>query len=164
MLWVKTTDGIEFSGDLDENSDLTKLPEDILAWMQKSDSHAVVVNFEKVERSNSVGLMEWINVLNKLGKPFHYVKTPWWLIQQINMNPDFLSSGSKVVSFLAPFVNMEREDEQVQFLLVVGKDVEIRDDYEGFSLNRVESDGVEFEPDFEPEDYLYFISDYVDNY
>jgi hypothetical protein len=107
-LKVVVSDGkAVLSGHLDEHSDLSAL---------KSVAGPVVVNFKEVDRVNSCGVREWVNLLAAVdsGK-MTYEDCPMVVVKQLNAVPDF-QGKAKVTSFQAPYFCEECDSEALKVL------------------------------------------------
>jgi len=97
------------AGSLDENSDLTPL---------ESVSGDFMIHFGSVERVNSCGVREWVNLLKKLSSvELKYEACPIVVVKQLNAVPDF-QGGAKVHSFYAPYFCEDTDEEEVKLLEV----------------------------------------------
>ena len=156
---------IHFDGTLTEDADWQRIE----SYMETHSHEAlkdglVRLDMSKVSRANSCGLLEWTKLVQKLEIEVEFVNCPIWLITQINCSiEDFLMERSLVTSLIAPFYNVQK-DEHVMVNLKIPADVPIKDDYEDFTLELSTDDGYALEPDFEADEYFYFLTEIGDRY
>ena len=152
-----------FEGVLDEET----LQADLTAAFNKVISEGakppLKVDFSKVSYCNSAGIIVWIRFLREVKVPFHYVNAPIWLINQFNMIRDALTNGSFVTSFQAPYY-CQKTQESRNVLLEVGKDVPLQKDYSTYKAAHRVIDGKDYEPDYNPQRYFYFISEHLQSF
>jgi hypothetical protein len=95
------------AGVLDEHSDLSPL---------STAAGNFTINFKGIERINSCGVREWVNLLRKLSQTtFAYEECPLVIVKQLNSVPDFLGKA-KVVSFYAPYYSEADDSEELKLL------------------------------------------------
>ena len=146
-----------FEGVLDETcvlDDFLKVFEDF-----KSQGHngEVKVDLSKVKRANSTGIVVWLKFLQSIKTPVCYMNCPVWLVNQFNMIDQFFHNNSKVGSIQTPFYCEETGACRV-VTLNLGEEVPILESYENYTFENRTIDGKVYEPDFDPEGYLSFIS------
>lgn len=149
---------LAFEGILDEE---TKIGDLIAAFNQLKKSGIkppVNLDFSKVNYANSAGIVIWLKFSHEAAIPFKYVNAPVWLVNQFNMIRDYFENGSFVETIDAPYFAPKTQDSRV-FTLRIGKDVPLKDDYNGFTLPNRSADGKNYEIDFSPERYFSFISE-----
>jgi hypothetical protein len=116
----------------------------------------VQVDFSGVTRSNSVGLLNWFKVTQRFPAPIDYINAPIWLVEQFNFVTT-LNSKNTVTSFKAPFY-CQAEDNYETITLEIGKDLQISESYTDVKFQINSKKGNLLEPDFDPEEYLYFLT------
>jgi anti-anti-sigma regulatory factor len=149
-------DTVEFSGLLNEDSAPQVIQNALSEALKNSADNTVYVNFSKVKRANSYGILTWYKMVESLSGKFVYINVPRWLVEQFNIT-DFLSENSTVQSIEANFY-CPQNDTNENMLLVLNKDIPILEDYSNFKLILKNKDGLDLEMDFEPSEYFYFIS------
>ena len=148
-----------FSGELSEKSDMNVFRCAILD--QKSlGKEPVAIDFNKVDRGNSVGLMHMLEVLRDCDAKVCFEHTPIWLVEQFNMLEEFSRLPISVLSFGARFYSAKADDFVIR-VLTAGKDFPLLDSYEGFDLRVYSQDGELLEPDFEVCEYFDFLTRFV---
>lgn len=87
---------LTLSGVLDEETQLSGLFTDA--------GDLVRVNFKGLEKINSCGVREWINVMRELkpGCKIEYMECSIPIVEQLNLITNFMGPG-KAISFLAPY-------------------------------------------------------------
>ncbi len=148
---------MNFEGVLDERSDFALVEQSFSKLKSENQGKPITVDFSKVTRGNSSGIMKWLQFLDKVKYCFRYVGAPVWLVNQFNAISGYFAGGSYPYSIQAPFF-CEATETSMDFTLILGKDLEIRSDYTGFQIPDVVVDGQEFQIDFEPEYYFQFIT------
>ncbi len=153
-------DVVYFEGFLDERSD----PAEWKTGLTKmKDQKIIAMDHSRVSRANSAGIVIWLKFVEKLKTPIKYVNCPVWLVGQLNMIKGFLKNDSFVESLQLPY-HCEKNDESKTFLAVIGKEIPLQKEYSKFKAkNRVE-DGHEYQPDFQPKNYLAFIGHSFENF
>ncbi len=97
----------KLTGVLDENASLAPL---------EKLSGSVTISFQGVERVNSCGVRDWVELLKKLsGCQITYSECSPVIVKQLNAVPDFAGSA-KIESFFAPYF-CEATDSEVMVLL-----------------------------------------------
>jgi hypothetical protein len=147
---------IVFKGVLDENASMTSVRGLVEKALANSSDGAVRLDFGNVKRANSIGILAWAKFVDSTAFRFVYVNAPKWLVEQFNLC-GLLKTDGKVESFQAPFYNCDN-DKHEDVTLVVGKDVPVQDDYSSFEIVCTAADGTKLEADFEPAEYLNFLS------
>jgi hypothetical protein len=147
---------IVFSGVLDEKSSMASVRGLVEKAMANSSDGFVRLDFGNVRRANSIGILAWAKFVDSTAFRFVYVNAPNWLVEQFNLC-GLLKADGKVESFQAPFYNSDNDKHEVVTLLV-GKDVPIQDDYSSFEIVLAAADGTKLEADFEPAEYLSFLT------
>ena len=148
---------IEFSGLLNEESSIDNIKKGLEQAFANSKDKVVRLDFSKVKRANSCGILAWYKILDgfKDGTCI-YINVPRWLVEQFNIS-DFLSDKTLVESIQANFY-CPSNDTHETLLLTLGKEIPILDNYDDFNLIMKSKDGLDLEIDFEPNEYFYFIS------
>jgi hypothetical protein len=102
----------EINGKINEASVLPSL----------SNDKNLILNLEKVESINSIGVKTWMNWLKELEKceSYTFSKVPRILIDQCNMIKDFIPSN-KITSFEVPYFCDSCETQNRVFLEVVNR-------------------------------------------
>ena len=147
---------VEFSGLLNEDSSSQGIQSALEEALKNSPESTVYIDFSKVKRANSCGILTWYKVLESLTGKFIYMKVPRWLVEQFNIS-DFLNDSTTVESIEANFY-CPQNDTHENILLVLGKEIPILEDYSEFTLVLKNKEGLALEMDFEPSEYFYFIS------
>jgi hypothetical protein len=150
---------IEFSGYLNEksNMDLVKTALEGASATAQSRGQRVTLDFSKVSKANSCGILTYLKTLIALKIPVTYVNAPIWLVEQFNALDDFFVGDILVTSIFAQFYSPQT-DESFVLLQELGKDLPILSDYSSFEINPKSPEGHELEPDYEPELYYFFIA------
>jgi ABC-type transporter Mla MlaB component len=149
---------ILFEGVLDENTSLSELEASFLKMKSTSGGQPIALDFSKVLRANSSGILVWLRFLNKANYQFKYLNAPVWLVGQFNMISGHFRGGGFVESFQAPFF-APRTQASKNLTLVVGKDLPLQKDYSNFKIPNRAIDGENFEIDFDPDQYFHFLSE-----
>lgn len=140
-------------GPLTETYSYTGLAEAISQAARSSER--VALDLKAVTRMNSLGIREFVDMIDHLATPIIYRNCPEHMVDQFNMLGEaFFPKHVEVESFYAAFV--DREGERCQRILQVGSDVPLREDYDEFEFEETES-CKDLELDFEPEDYFDFL-------
>lgn len=147
---------IEFSGLLNEESSVEAIDSALKQALDHSPTRVLRLDFSKVKRANSYGILTWYNTIENLEGVFIYFNTPRWLVEQFNIS-NFLNSNSRVESIQAQFY-CPQNDSHETVLLFLGSDLPIQNNYDNFKLNLKNKLGFELEMDFEPSEYFYFIT------
>lgn len=147
-----------FEGTLSEDSSPTELASALAKLEQLGIKDAVSLDFSKVSRANSAGIVIWLKFLKTLKHPVKYVNAPVWLVGQFNMIKGYFDNGGFVESFQAPIFCPANEYSKV-VTFQVGKEVPILKSFDDFRLPNRMIDGQEYEMDFDPGQYLSFISE-----
>ncbi|WP_186647741.1 hypothetical protein [Fluviispira vulneris] len=148
---------VEFSGLLNEESSVELIKQGLEQAVKNSASKKEVnLDFSKVKRANSCGILAWYKILDTFDCTFVYINAPRWLVEQFNIS-DFLSDKTRVQSIYANFYCPSNDTHEV-LLLTLGNEIPILDNYDEFNLVLKNKDGLDLEIDFEPSEYFYFIS------
>jgi hypothetical protein len=147
---------VVFSGILNEDSASNVIKSSLEEALNSSPDKKVFVDFSKVKRANSCGILTWYKVLETLPGFFTYINVPRWLVEQFNIS-DFLNKNTTVESIEANFY-CPQNDTHENIYLVIGKEIPILEDYSSFQLVLKNKDGLDLEMDFEPVEYFSFIS------
>ncbi|KAB8028052.1 hypothetical protein [Fluviispira multicolorata] len=148
---------VEFSGLLNEESSVDLIKQGLEQAIKNSAAKKEVnLDFSKVKRANSCGILAWYKILENFDCSFIYVNAPRWLVEQFNIS-DFLSEKTTVSSIYANFYCPSNDTHEV-LLLNIGKEIPILDNYDEFNLVLKNKEGFDLEIDFEPSEYFYFIS------
>ena len=148
---------IEFSGLLNEESSVENIKKALEQAFNNSKDKIVCLDFSKVKRANSCGILAWYKLLGAFKDGICiYKNVPRWLVEQFNIS-DFLSERTRVESIQANFY-CPSNDTHETLLLTLGKEIPILDNYDNFNLVMKSKDGLDLEIDFEPNEYFYFIS------
>ncbi len=117
----------------------------------------VVIDLDKVERINSYGIRQWINVMKEIcenSKQVIFHRCPPAFVEQFNMISNF-GGGGMVFSFYLPFYSENEDKEEMRlYALPDGKTPEEDPDPEAL-LTEEEKGTLEFN-DIEDE-YFYFL-------
>lgn len=156
-----------FEGLLDENTSLVELKESLKKLSELAVKSAyplpVVVDFSKVVRANSSGILTWLRFLQSSSTQFKYVNAPTWLVGQFNIVSGYFENGSFVYSFYVPFYAPKTRSSK-NLLMTVGVDIQIQTEYASVSIPSRMIDGDMFEIDFEPNRYFSFIKENYKNF
>lgn len=159
-------DTVHFTGNLNELVAPELLVQALREVVQANLGECIRMDFSEVQRANSLGLRSWVNAINEIEFEGWYVRAPTWLVRQVNMIDNFFKKGSLLIeSFYAEFCETDT-GELHQVLLHVGKEVPLQEDYAEFEfepLSEVEN-AESWEPDFDQEEYLEFISENLEAY
>ncbi len=80
-----------------------------------------VINFKGLKSINSIGIREWIKLMQKLKTvQLSFLECPKVFIDQVNMIQGFAPTNTKILSFYVPYFN-ESNDSEKSILLVHGK-------------------------------------------
>lgn len=149
---------LAFDGVLDEETSLKDLLTAFEEVKAKGFQPPLALNFAKVTRGNSAGIVTWLKFMKQIQTPVKYVDTPVWLVGQFNMIKGYFENSSHVESFQAPYYCNDGQHSKV-VTLVIGKDLPILDDYSRYTFPNQSIDGKDFEIDFDPQQFLSFISE-----
>jgi hypothetical protein len=151
---------IEFSGFLNENSNLDVIKaaiQNAAVVAGKVPGGRVLLDFSKVTKANSCGILSYLRVLIELNVPVSYVNAPIWLVEQFNALDDFFVGDIIISSIYAQFYS-PNTDKSFVLLQEIGKDIPILPDYSSFEIEAKSPEGHDLEPDYEPEIYYFFIA------
>jgi len=151
-----------FEGILNENTN----PEELKAAVQKIDSNTpqvISLDFSKVVRANSSGIVLWLRLVKSIHFPFKYVGVPVWLVEQFNMISGYLSDASFVESIEVPFFCPETEDTHNE-LFMVGKDIPLLKNYADFRLPDLKRGSQIYEMDCDPKTYFRFLAENFESF
>lgn len=159
---TKTKKGYCFEGSMDEFANLAFYSTHI--HPEEFPNHQPMeFDFDKVTRSNSAGLVEWLKYVQGLSQPFFYIKCPPWMVGQFNSISQFFPEQlSAVVSFYVPYYCND-DDSNRNFLYVIGKEVKL-DQIAQTDSGPKSADGKSYVPDFMPEKYFAFLERNKDNF
>jgi len=147
---------VEFSGILNEDSSSEEIKKSLEKALAASTDKKIQVDFSKVRRANSCGILTWYKVLESLAGFFIYINVPRWLVEQFNIS-DFLNKNTTVYSIEANFYCPQNDTHESR-ILVIGTDIPVQENYSNFHMVLKTKDGFDLEMDFEPTEYFYFIS------
>lgn len=148
---------IRLQGDLDERASADEM-QNILqeAWEARGEQETVAVVFDHKARANSCGLASWLRVAKSAGARLRYVECPPWLVTELSRLCELLDMNSDIESIVAPYY-IPDSDKKVKRLLRVEDDLATLPAYAEDNLVILE-DGQELHPDFEPAEYLRFMT------
>ena len=149
---------LAFDGVLDEETSLKDLLTAFEEVRSKGFKPPLVLSFAKVTRGNSAGIVTWLKFMKQIQTPVKYIDTPVWLVGQFNMIKGYFENSSYVESFQAPYYCEDGQHSKV-LTLVIGKDLPVLDNYAGYQFSRQKIDGKDYEIDFDPQQFLSFISE-----
>ena len=149
---------IEFSGYLSEKTNPEALRTAFLTAAQSTQDNTVRVDFSKVEKANSVGILAYLKAFDSAKVRAVYERAPIWLVEQFNCIPEFFAASSTVISFYARFFSPRTRKPQ-NVLLTVDKDVSRLPHYKNYSFTISDESGAALEPDFDPELYFFFLTE-----
>ena len=93
---------IIIQGALNEETDYTPATHTLSAHARMV--HSVSFDLGDVNRTNSVGIKNWLMFLEKLPRvPFIFTRISERIVEQVNMIPNALGSNFKIERFAAPF-------------------------------------------------------------
>lgn len=150
---------LSFDGFLDEHTSMNEISGALLKLKDLKTPTPIVVDFSKVSRGNSSGISVWLKFLKMAALQFKYIQAPVWLVSQFNIVHGYFENNSFVQSFYAPYyapANRASKD----ILLNVGKDIPIQKDYSTVTMPNIIIDGLEYEFDFDPNQYFFFLAKY----
>ena len=156
MQWRQDGSTLYFSDRLNESSNLSAVPDAIVAAAAASTDGRATLDFLGVPIGNSTGILKWIRMLAKTPTPISYRNAPAWLVEQFNCIRDFLKGDVLVESILARFYDPETDSNHV-ICLRLGHELPLLESYKGFDPGRVTADGRKLAPDFD-ETYFSFIA------
>lgn len=155
---VKFEDGTLYvEGTFTETDDFSELVSFFSRYENQHTSVPLDVDLSGVTRSNSVGLLEWLRLINDNTFPMRYVRAPVWMAEQFSLLKGLTPPRTTVHSFYAPFYDM-RSEKHMQVLLEVGKDIPLLKSYESFTFPREIVQHGRLEPDFDREVFLHFLT------
>lgn len=149
-----------FEGVLDENTSLTDIMDAFTKLKNAGAKAPITLDFSKVVRANSSGILIWLKFLKATNFQFKYVNAPVWLVGQFNMISGYFESGSFVESFQAPYFAPKSQASQ-HFKIIIGNEIKLQQAYSDSDLPKRVVNGEEYEIDFDPQQYFHFI---VENY
>ncbi len=150
-------DLVEFVGYLSEKTSAEDIQTGLQKALQASHSGVVRIDFSKVERANSVGILKYLKVFESLHIKAVYERAPIWLVEQFNVIQEFLHGDVTVASLYARFFSLTTNKHVTQ-LLHVGKDVPLLSNYKDFEIELKDESGQMLEPDFDPQLYFSFLT------
>jgi ABC-type transporter Mla MlaB component len=153
---------VEFSGILNEESSVELIRQALEQGLKNAEDKTIRLDFSKVKRANSCGILAWYKIVEKIQGSFIYVNVPRWLVEQFNIS-DFLSEKMFVESIQAHFYCPQIDTHEV-VLLHLGKDIPILKNYDDYEIQIKSKDGFDMEMDFEPNEYFFFISRNTEKY
>lgn len=155
---VVENNSLSFSGILNENMNVNKIKNEVMAIKSKiQKQERIRVDFGKVTHANSCGILQWLNIIGESKAPFTYYNVPIWFVEQFNMLEEIFFADVLVESIYAPFYIPSKEI-TVFKLLTLGTDIPFLDEYSDINFT-FSKDGVVHEPDFDPDDYFLFIKE-----
>ena len=154
---------VEFSGYLSEKSDAEAIKNGLMQAASSSSDGCVRIDFSKVEKANSVGILTYLKTFLSLNITVVYERVPIWLVEQFNVIDEFLTGNVVVASLYAQFYCPET-NRSTSKLLHVGKEIPIQKDYGDFDPTTKDEAGNSLEPDFDPASYFYFLSQHTDRH
>lgn len=152
-----------FEGVLDEETSLDHLSSAYQQLKKSNPTLPITLDFSKVSRANSAGLVTWLKFLQSAHTKVKYVNTPVWLVGQFNMIKGYFTNGSYVESVQIPLYSTAAQYSKI-VTIKLGKDVPILPDYSDFKLPNQMIEGHEYEVDFDPAQYFSFISEHYDTF
>ena len=147
---------LEFVGILNESVTVEYLLENFHSI--SADSSVIILNFEKVKRANSCGIITLIHSIEQVKLPVHFSRCPVWLVEQLNQIAEFFTLNIKIISVFAPYI----EEKTEQYIL---KLINIDDDFiKNGTLQsldeQINDNGLKIVADFDSEDFFGFITRY----
>lgn len=155
-LQVRWTDkGFSVTGTMDDRTTEADLLE--LVPIARLGKGPIEINVEGLSRGNSIGMLEWEKFTQHFAFPFYYRNAQFWLVNYFNLIANFFENPNGIVySFYAPFV-CEADDTSRNVLMVIGKDVPLRDRYDDFIVQDLNLNGKIYSPDFVSKRYFSFL-------
>ncbi len=147
-----------FEGALDEEVVYQDLQASFAKLNLKEESSVVSLDFSRVTKGNSSGIVLWLRFLKTVAFPFKYVHTPVWMVAQFNMVNGYFGKTGAVESFQVPFY-CEELDELIGVEVQLGKEIPLQKSYVGFQMPPVERNGHIYHMDFVPTKLLKFLVD-----
>ena len=144
---------IKLEGQLTEQSSRDVFKKFILD-AQGTGHSSVLIDFSKVTRANSCGLMEFISAIYDAKTDIEYINCPVWLVDQFNEVDELLPDHCTVKSVFAPFVN-EDDGSVVNLIIPIVDDFDSSETYAKLEEMAL-PDGKKLTPDFDKEEYFYF--------
>jgi ABC-type transporter Mla MlaB component len=129
----------------------------------KAKNEPITVDMSKVQRANSIGIVEWLRFVTQSNAQLKYVKSPVWLVNQFNLIAGFFENKSFVESIDVPYFCPDSNFTKI-VTLNLGSEIPINNSYIGFYLENKVFDGKEFEPDIVTEQYLSFITHHAQQF
>ncbi len=146
-----------FSGVLDESFLSSEFLEQIKKLRSTIKSRAVNLDFSNVLYANSIGIANWIKLIDQLKEgTYYYSKTPIWLVHLMSIISGVVPENFYVTSMSVPFYS-ENHDKEIQVLMEIGRDIPLLDDYSSFNLESKTVDGILYEPDISEDHYFRFL-------
>ena len=110
---------LQIGGTIDEHADFSSLFSGAEGNVQ--------IDFGEIERINSTGVREWVNVVkSRPDLKLTYLNCPTAVVEQMNMVPEFLGKYSEVISIYGRYYCEDCNNEQ-HFLLEPGNNLDISD-------------------------------------
>ncbi len=153
-------DTVFLKGFLDESVDFDAVKKVLLEAQESVGPGYLKVNFSEVRLANSIGILNWLNIVRLLNKvSICYSLAPKWLIAQLNMVPQLMGNNAVVESFEVPYYCDESDMESMK-IFIVGKDIlPKKDHYSNEDFPPIEIDGREYTLDVLPKNYFRFINE-----
>ena len=149
---------LKFIGELDETCPLEDLRPAVHQLNQEFPEQVVHVDFSKVSRANSLGIVTWLKLLQEMNFTVSYVNCPPWLVTQFNLlDTAFFKDKTLIESIYIPFY-CEELDHEERFLFHIGKDIPIQSSYDQFELTDRLIDGHKYVPDITYRLYFAFLT------
>jgi len=104
---------ITLTGKISSSSNFNALSTEIAKENQ------VWINFSEVKLFDSAGIRNWIGFLSQHeSKMFYYENCPSWMVKQFSTVQGLVGKNAQVVSFFAPFITIDTNDEVELFFEV----------------------------------------------
>ncbi len=114
----------------------------------------IIINLDEVISINSIGIREWIKLMNKLeSSKIKLTKCPKTFIDQVNMVKGFLPSNATIESFYVPYFS-DLTNQEKKILFVNGK--QFKEDFINYEKTITEG-GIIFQIDVVVSKYFKFI-------
>jgi ABC-type transporter Mla MlaB component len=148
---------LKLEGSLDESISTELFQKVIEELKTQASGEAIPLDFSKVLRANSAGILTFLRVLKGANLRFKYINTPVWLVEQFSMINQFLENSSYVESLQVPYF-CEDDDSEELLTFELGKEIPLLESYSDFELESRMINNKEYEPDVSPERYFAFIA------
>lgn len=156
-IMIRWTDkGFSVTGTMDDRTTESDLLE--LVPIARMGKGPIEINVEGLTRGNSIGMLEWEKFTRHFQCPFYYRNAQFWLVNYFNLIANFFENPHGIVySFYAPYI-CEADETSRNVLMIVGKDVPLKDRYDDLIMPDMNINGKVYTPDFLAKRYFAFLS------